>query len=99
VLLYNVPTQFITVSYDYYANGQVKSVIDNEGRTTLTAYDADGSVTREDVYTDATHQNTTEYVNNYFGKAVLKKVHVHAGDLTGNDYNSTTDTTLITEYA
>ncbi|EPR08089.1 right-handed parallel beta-helix repeat-containing protein [Ruminiclostridium papyrosolvens] len=98
VTLYAAALQLITKTYDYYNNGKVKSITDNEGRKTEYEYDADGNVSKETVYTSTTDKNVTEFINNYLGKVSEKKVHVKAGDLAGNDFNSTEDTILRTVY-
>lgn len=98
VSLYALPSTFITTSYDYYKDGEVKSITDSANRKTDNVYDNDGVLSRQDVYVDSTNKNTTEYVNNHLGKPVEKKVHVKSGDLYGNSFNNTDDTILVTSY-
>ncbi|MCX7923145.1 MAG: DUF6531 domain-containing protein [Clostridia bacterium] len=93
-----IPTQFITKTYTYYKNGNLKSVVDNEGRKTEYQYDAGDNVIREDVYLDTLKKNTTEYINNYLGKPTVKKVHIMAGDIYVNDFNSNLPAQLVTTY-
>ena len=98
VALYGIPSSFVVKNYTYYLNGKVKCVTDNEGRKTEYQYDNDGNTTEEDVYTDTSNKNMTEYIYNHLDKLKQKTVHMHVGDIAGNDCNNTQDTTLITTY-
>ena len=98
VLQNQIPGSFITKTYDYYKNGKIKSITDNEGRRTEYLYDADGNVSRERVYTSAAEYNTTYYHNNYLGKVIEKREYVKAGDLAGDYVDGTLDIALITTY-
>jgi len=93
-----IPTSWITLSYEYYKNGKLKNVKLDGITKSEYMYDDDGNLSQEDTYTDATNKNITEYNYNYLGKPSEKKVHVRAGDIDGNDYSSTTDTILTTTY-
>ncbi len=97
VLLNNVPQSFITTTYDYYDNGKVKKVCSSDGRKTEYEYDGDGNILKQDVYTDTTHKNTTEYTYNHLDKPLTVKLHVKEGDLAGKDFSSVADTVLTTE--
>ena len=96
VLQNQIPGSFITKTYDYYKNGKIKSITDNEGRRTEYLYDADGNVSRERVYASAAEYNTTYYHNNYLGKVTEKREYVKAGDLAGDYVDGTQDIALIT---
>ena len=98
VLQNQIPGSFITKTYDYYKNGKIKSITDNEGRRTEYLYDADGNVSRERVYASAAEYNTTYYHNNYLGKVTEKREYVKAGDLAGDYVDGTQDIALITTY-
>ena len=96
VLQNQIPGSFITKTYDYYKNGKIKSITDNEGRRTEYLYDADGNVSRERVYASAEEYNTTYYHNNYLGKVTEKREYVKARDLVGDYVDGTLDIALIT---
>ena len=98
VLQNQIPGSFITKTYDYYKNGKIKSITDNEGRRTEYLYDADGNVSRERVYASAAEYKTTYYHNNYLGKVIEKREYVKAGDLAGDYLDGTQDIALITTY-
>lgn len=98
VALWSVPNNFVTLNYSYYKNGKLKSTVDGEGRKKVYAYDNDGNIIREDVYTDASNFVTTEYTNNHMGKPLTKNVHVKQGDISGNDISNTTNKVLTTTY-
>lgn len=99
VALYSLPSALMVVNNTYYKNGNLKSVTDSAGRKSEYFYDNDGNVSEEDVYTDPTSRNITEYTYNQMGDPLTKKVHVQAGDLAGNDIASTQDVTLTTTYS
>ena len=92
------PAQQITKTYEYYKNGKVRSVTDNEGRKTEYQYDADGNAIQEKVYTDTENYIVTDYRYNHLGKVAEKTEHIKAGDFEGNDINSTEDVSVITVY-
>ncbi|OPX42547.1 tRNA(Glu)-specific nuclease WapA precursor [Ruminiclostridium hungatei] len=96
VLQNQIPAGFITKTYDYYQNGKIKSITDNEGRRTEYLYDADGNVSRERVYASAAEYKTTYYDNNYLGKVTDKREYVKAGDLEGDYIDGTQDVILTT---
>jgi len=98
VALWGTPSTYITKSYEYYDNGKLKNVTFSSGRKTEYQYDDDGVLSREDVYYNATDMNTTEYINNHLGKPDVKKVHVKLGDIYGNDFNNSQDSTILTSY-
>jgi len=94
VALYGIPSVFITKNYDYYRNGKLKMLTDSSGKKSIYYYDYDGNLTKEELYTQTTPSEkkiVTEYINNCFGKPDVKKVHVRAGDIYGNDFSSNTD--------
>ena len=92
------PAQLATKTHEYYKNGKVRSVIDNEGRKTEYQYDADGNAIQEKVYTDPENYIVTDYRYNHLGKVAEKTEHIKAGDFEGNDINSTEDVSVITVY-
>lgn len=98
VALYGTPAGFATTYYTYYRDGSLKAQSDSAGRKTEYQYDADGYLSKEDVYTAAANKITTEYVNNYFGKPIEEKFHVRQGDLFGQNFANNTDTVLTTTY-
>ena len=92
------PAQLATKTHEYYKNGKVRSVTDNEGRKTEYQYDADGNAIQEKVYTDPENYIVTDYRYNHLGKVAEKTEHIKAGDFEGNDINSTEDVSVITVY-
>jgi len=98
VSLYSFPATFALTSYDYYRNGNVKSVTDGEGRRKEYRYDSDGYVSAEETYTTPTEKNTVEYINNHLGKPVQKKVHVRKGDISGYSFDNDEDLMLVTAF-
>lgn len=96
--LYNGDANFVVTNYTYYKNGKLKSVTDSAGRRTDYVYDGDGNVLEQDVYTNPTNKNITEYTYNQIGKPLTKKVHVSTGDISGNDINDPQDMILTTTY-
>ena len=92
------PAQLVTKTYEYYKNGKIKNVTDNEGRKTEYQYDADGNTSQEKVYTDTENYIVTDYRYNHLGKVAEKTEYIKAGDLEGNDINSTGDVSVITAY-
>ncbi|MEN6314698.1 MAG: DUF1308 domain-containing protein [Clostridiaceae bacterium] len=98
VSLYSVPAAFAVTAYDYYRNGNVKSVTDGEGRRKEYRYDSDGYVSAEETYTTPTEKNTVEYINNHLGKPVQKKVHVRKGDISGYNFDNDEDLILVTAF-
>ena len=97
VSLNTLPSQLISTIYIYNNNNKVTSV-ETAGRTTTYTYDNNGVVSKAEAKVDETNTNVTEYANNYLGKVVQKKVHVKAGDIYSNDFNSTQDVVLVTTY-
>lgn len=93
-----LPSDSVIKYYDYYKNGKIKTVTDSAGEKTAYQYDGDGNISVQDVYTDATNKNTTEYVYNQVGKPVIMKKHVKDGDLYGNTFGSLNDVTANTYY-
>ncbi|MFZ5986975.1 MAG: S8 family serine peptidase [Bacillota bacterium] len=85
VLKDSIPLTYITTNYEYYSNGLIKAVSDSSGRRTEYAYDDDGNLSKETVYSAYTEQKKdaiiTEYVNNYLGKPDYKIQYVKKGDL------------------
>ncbi|MEN6312661.1 MAG: S8 family serine peptidase [Clostridiaceae bacterium] len=98
VPLYGIPVNQTIKTYEYYKNGKLKKITDQEGRMTEYLYDSDGNVTKEDIYTDAVNMLTTEYTYNYLEKIETKIQHVNKGDLAGNSFGSAEDTSLTTSY-
>jgi RHS repeat-associated protein len=100
VTLFSVPVvdRLIATNYTYFPAGQMKSVTTTAGAKTLYAYDKEGNVTREEVYTSAVSSNVTEITSNQLGKRISEKRHVRAGDLSGKDPDSDADTILETQY-
>ncbi|MGE5327889.1 MAG: DUF6531 domain-containing protein, partial [Deltaproteobacteria bacterium] len=100
--LYGIPQSQITKWYEYYGNGLLKSESNNVGSKTEYEYDFDGNISKEAVYTavyeGVASRNITEFVNNHLGKPVQKKVHIKAGDLAGNEFESQQDTILTVTY-
>jgi RHS repeat-associated protein len=94
-----IPNEFVTYTYEYYKNGKLYKKTDLEGRETVYTYDDDGNVIKEDVRANAAKVLTTEYTYNYLEKVDKKIQHVSEGDLSGKNFESAVDTTLITEYA
>ena len=92
------PAQPVTKTYEYYKNGKIKNVTDNEGRKTEYQYDADGNTSQEKVYTETENYIVTDYRYNHLGKIAEKTEYIKAGDLEGNDINSTGDVSVITAY-
>ena len=92
------PAQPVTKTYEYYKNGKIKNVTDNEGRKTEYQYDADGNTSQEKVYADTENYIVTDYRYNHLGKVAEKTEHIKAGNLEGNDINSTEDVSVITAY-
>lgn len=98
--LNQVPTlNLITTNYDYFRDGKVKSIYDNEGRRKDFAYDDDGNLSKEDDYIDSVRANSIEYANNHLGKSDQKKVHVRKGDIFENDFKNNEDLILSTIYS
>ena len=97
VALNAIPTDFVESSYQYYANGLVLEKSDADGRRTVYYYDADSNISKTEVYSSATEKITTEYEYNHVGKVIQKTQHISSGDLVGNDFTGTTDTSLVTE--
>ncbi len=98
VQLNSLPSSFVTTSYSYYKNGKLKSQIDSSGRRIDYYYDDDGNVSKQEVYTDASNKNVTEYTYNQIGKVLTKIAHVKSGDISGNDMGSADDKLLTTTY-
>ncbi len=98
VALYGIPASLVVTNYEYYKDGKVKSVYDDEGRKTEYGYDDDGNLLREAVYTDAATTNITEYVYNHLGKVAEKKVYATAGDFAGYGVDDKSQITLSTVY-
>ncbi len=98
--LFNTPVADRTIvkTYTYFPDGQIKTAVDTSGAKKTFEYNRDGYMTCENTYTTASTCNTAEYENNHLGKPVAKKMHVRAGDLYGNDINSTRDTILTSKY-
>lgn len=96
--LEEVPKNLVVKSYDYYDNSLLKTVTDDENRKTQYDYDADGNMTSEVVWTSSNKTLKTEYEYNHLNKISKKKVHVSLGDLEGNDFDNSQNTTLITLY-
>ena len=92
VELYNKPTSNITTTYTYYPDGNIKAITYSDGRKTEYQYDADGCITEEKQYKDATNYNLTTYTNNYLGKPETKKITVPRGELYPYETTDTTPT-------
>lgn len=98
VALDALPSAYITKNFQYFKNAKLKLVTDSSGRRMEYLYDDDGNLSREAVYIDSSNANVTEYVNNYLGKPVEKKVYVRSGDIYSNDFNNNTELILLTTY-
>lgn len=97
VLLYAVPQNVITKSYEYYGDNNIKAVVDSSGRKTEYSYDKDGYLIEEIDYIDANTKNITDYTNNYLGKPITKTTYVLSQDIYGS--SSTSNIKLITTYS
>ncbi|EYE87369.1 hypothetical protein Q428_13665, partial [Fervidicella metallireducens AeB] len=93
-----VPTNFIVTSYEYYKNGKLKRQTDTAGRITEYWYDDDLNVSKVESKIDETKKQVIQYINNYLGLPEKKTVYIKAGNIYGNDFNSTVLTTLTTTY-
>jgi YD repeat-containing protein len=98
VALNSLPTQYIATNYTYDQNGKLKTKTDSEGRRTIYEYDADGNLIKEEIYTDVQNKNVIEYENNHLAKPVTQKQYIRKGDLSGYDFNDTTERSLLTTF-
>ncbi|MGE5474544.1 MAG: S8 family serine peptidase [Ignavibacteriales bacterium] len=98
VNLYDIPSEFVSKTYEYYLDGKVKSASTSSGAKIEYQYDNDGNLSKQDTYTSSTNKNTVEYVNNHFGKPTEMKVHVKEGDIAGNSFDSANDMILSTTF-
>ena len=89
---------FRTESYEYYKDGKVKTIVDDEGRKTEYYYDDDGNLSKEIKYYDSSSASVTEYENNHLGKPITKTVHVLSGDIYGNDFGGAEDIKIVSAY-
>ena len=94
----NKGTSYVGKGYEYYKNGKVKKIFQDNKAKLYYLYDDDNNVSSEYVYTDGTNYMLTKYENNYFGKPSKKIQSVKKGDISGNTYTDATLIDLVTNY-
>ncbi|MDP4093577.1 MAG: S8 family serine peptidase [Bacillota bacterium] len=98
VQLDSLPSSYVSTYYTYFKNGKLKSQTDSSGKRIDYEYDGDGNVSKQEVYTDSSNCNVTEFTYNQQGKVLTKTVHVKSGDISGNDIGSSDDKPLTTNF-
>jgi RHS repeat-associated protein len=79
----------VITTYVYNTADQMSQKTDTSGAKTTYAYDLDGNITKEEIYTTLTEKNTTDYLYNYLGKIESKKNYLKSRDLYGQAQTDT----------
>jgi len=98
VALYSQPSNYVTATYEYDANGNLIVQTDSAGSRTEYEYDNDGLLARRRNFTDSGNYIRTEYTNNYWGKPDVIRVYVREGDISEHSFSDNDPLALTTDY-
>jgi len=98
VALYSLPGDYVTVTYEYDANGNLIVQTDSSGSRTEYEYDDDDLLAQRKDFSSSGNYMKTEYANNYWGKPDDAKAYVCKGDISGYSFNNNDSIALTTSY-